>query len=649
MAGIDWQAFSAAFMKDTAANINEKKDAAKTWEETQQALALKNVGTAQKRQQLVDRANGYFQYLKDNGASNDQIQAALDTGADGIVKFAEKVASAVADRGGRKLTSADTSTIISLPDTFRPAQMDDSAMKDYIAKVYGMGGVSKGVGDSANVSLWDRMTGRGAKDMARARLDQNVMYDGYTALDLNELAQTSEYNNLNPGTMATFLDYKYATPDVVYKANSQVDAMITDMRQSDPYKAAVKELEAVRRKEVSAIGKAYSQEQYEAELKAASDKLIEMHRSAAGAVAKQYMDTYGSSMQDALGTSWSNLFGADFFDMQAEEPTVAPIVGGPIVGGPIVGGPTVAGPLTETVDATKVGNAMNLAGMNAEIIPTEGGTQTLSFDSPTVGPMQISVDADGKVLTAATKDGTPIRADVAQRIWDEFSIEATAKEAQLAEVPVVGEPVAIEPTKYDDPIIQQGMDIKAAELANPTNDAYFIKIKGRMPLYYTTSANLALIPDGAIENGNASIMPFTSENKSQKKYQSITSGELKAIFKERPEEKPLYVPAEEPKGLMTKPVDKTKDYVDAEGNMVEGMSGADVQRTVYQEKFGKDIVSYFKKWRNGKGPMDALDATLALNKWVRDSGKGVLPGSDKSVDKLVEDLYAQYLAEKEGN
>ena len=203
--------------------------------------------------------------------------------------------------------------------------------------------------------------------------------------------------------------------------------------------------------------------------------------------------------------------------------------------------------------------------------------------------------------------------------------------------------------KYDDPIIQQGMDIKAAELANPTNDAYFIKIKGRMPLYYTTSANLALIPDGAIENGNASIMPFTPENKSQKKYQSITSGELKAIFKERPEEKPLYVPAEETKGLMTKPVDKTKDYVDAEGNMVEGMTGADVQRTVYQEKFGKDIVSYFKKWRNGNGPMDALDATLALNKWVRDSGKGVLPGSDKSVDKLVEDLYAQYLAEKEGN
>jgi hypothetical protein len=36
---------------------------------------------------------------------------------------------------------------------------------------------------------------------------------------------------------------------------------------------------------------------------------------------------------------------------------------------------------------------MNLVGMNAEIIPTEGGTQTLSFDSPMAGPMQISVDS----------------------------------------------------------------------------------------------------------------------------------------------------------------------------------------------------------------------------------------------------------------
>ena len=229
MAGIDWSAFSAAFMKDTAANINEKKDAAKTWEETQQALALKNVATAQKRSQLVDRANGYYQYLKDNGATNDQIQAALDTGADGIVKFADKVAQAVADRGGRKLTAQDTSTIISLPDSFRGGSLDDTAMKDYIAKVYGLGGVSKGVGESANVTLWDRMTGKGAKDMARARLDQNVMYDGYTALDLNELAQTAEYNSLNPGTMASFLDYKYATPEVVYKASDAVDTQIKDM------------------------------------------------------------------------------------------------------------------------------------------------------------------------------------------------------------------------------------------------------------------------------------------------------------------------------------------------------------------------------------------------------------------------------------
>ena len=646
MAGLDWQAFSQAFMKDTATYIAEKKDKASTWEEQQQALALKNVAVAQKRQQLVDRAQGYFTFLKDNGASNDQIQAAIDTGADGIVKFAEKVSKAVADRGGRKLTQADTATIITLPDSYSSSQLDDQGMKDYISKVYGMGGVSKGVGESANVSLWDRMTGRGAKDLARARLDQNVMYDGYTALDLNELAQTAEYNNMNPGTMATFLDYKYATPDVVYKANTQVDGLITDLRNSDPYKAQVKIINDIRTREAK-IGKGYTQEQYDAEIKEAQDVLIQMHRQSAGAVAKQYMDMYGSSMKEMLGNSWGQLFGSDFFDSQAEVPTAPVITGGPLA--PVITGDPltevkVVKPLVEEVAA-----AMNEAGLNPELLPTEGDSKTVSFTTFKGIPIQVTLDSNDNIIAAKKTDGTPIPMEVAQQIWDEFSAKAIETQAQKAETPVIAEPVIAEPGTIDDPIVQQGMDIKAAELANPTNDAYFIKIKGRMPLYYTTAANLALIPDGAIEVGNASIMPFTPENKSQKKYQSITSGELKAIFKEIPEEKPLYKPAEEEKGLMAKPVDKTKDYVDADGNLVEGMSGADVQRTAYQQEFGDEIVSFFKRWRNGDGPIDAVDATLALNKWVRNSGKGVLPGSDKSLDKLVEDLYAQYLAEKESN
>ena len=112
MAGFDWSSFATAFMNTAAANITKKKDAASTWLEQQQEMALKNVGTVQKRQSLVDRANGYYNYLTENGATHAQVQAALETGPDGIVKFAEKVASAVADRGGRKLTQADTATII---------------------------------------------------------------------------------------------------------------------------------------------------------------------------------------------------------------------------------------------------------------------------------------------------------------------------------------------------------------------------------------------------------------------------------------------------------------------------------------------------------------------------------------------------------
>jgi hypothetical protein len=135
MAGFDWTSFATAFMNTAAVNITKNKEAAQTWETNQEALALKNVAVVQKRQALVDRANGYYTYLSDNGATNSQIQAALETGPDGIVKFAEKVAQAVADRGGQKLTAADTSTIISLPDTFRSADLDAQGMKDYISSV----------------------------------------------------------------------------------------------------------------------------------------------------------------------------------------------------------------------------------------------------------------------------------------------------------------------------------------------------------------------------------------------------------------------------------------------------------------------------------------------------------------------------------
>ena len=647
MAGIDWSAFSAAFMKDTAANINEKKDAAKTWEETQQALALKNVATAQKRSQLVDRANGYYQYLKDNGATNDQIQAALDTGADGIVKFADKVAQAVADRGGRKLTTQDTSTIISLPDSFRGGSLDDTAMKDYIAKVYGLGGVSKGVGESANVTLWDRMTGKGAKDMARARLDQNVMYDGYTALDLNELAQTAEYNSLNPGTMASFLDYKYATPEVVYKASDAVDTQIKDMRAGAEYAAAEKALETAQQA-IGLTGTGLTPEQAEANVKAAQAKIIELNRRAAGPLAKKWLEMYGSSLDEALGENWDSLFGADYFGAQPTQPTVEPVSPViPEVNAPPQVLPEALAPVT-VPSVTDVSSILEEEGAAPEVITGEDGNQTITFIAPgNKKPLTFIVNAEGKVISAKGAGNVDFDLEVAQEYWDEKKSLTTQKKAQLAETPVIGEPV-IEDTPLTplqerltergadftddrDPAIQKSMDFVAAELESPTTNAYGIKIKGRMPTYFTTASNLSMIPAAAIESGNVTILDIKDV---PGKKQSLTKSGIQSYLKP-------YFDDAKAEGLMSKPAEPEAPEVKLPGLKLED---------------AKQLKFMLTRLNSGNGPASVEDVRTALGQYAEMRKQGfvdakdnviepsttALPKTEEQLNKLAELLYTEY-------
>ena len=646
MAGVDWTSFATAFMNTAAVNITKNKDNAATWQQQQEEMALKNVAVVQKREALVDRANGYYTFLSENGATNAQVQAALETGPDGIVKFAEKVAQAVADRGGQKLTAADTATIISLPDTFRPLELDSEGMKDYIAKTYGMGGISKGVGEAADVSLWDRMTGRGAKDLARARLDSKVVYDGYTSLDLNELAQTSDYVSLNPGTMASFLDYRYATPDIVYKANSQVDALITDMRQSDPYKAAVKQLEVVRGKEIS-IGAAYSREQYEADLKVASDKLIEMHRSAAGATAKKWMDMYGTSMQESMGSAWGNLFGADFFDMQEEEEPAAPAA--PVV--PVVPITPTTDPILATITAptaTEVGSILESEGLAPEVVTVEDGNESVTFKAPGNNKLlTFVVNAEGKVISAKGEGNADFDLATAQLIWDEKKAKATEIKAQQVETPTIAEPVIEEApltplqqrltergadfTDDRDPAIQKSMDFVAAELDNPTTNAYGIKIKGRMPTFFTTASNLSMIPIAAIESGNVTILDIKDV---PGKKQSLTKSGIQSYLKP-------YFDDAKAEGLMSKPAEPEAPEVKLPGLKLED---------------AKQLKFMLTRLNSGNGPASVEDVRTALGQYAEMRKQGfvdakdnviepsttALPKTEEQLNKLAELLYTEY-------
>jgi hypothetical protein len=110
-----------------------------------------------------------------------------------------------------------------------------------------------------------------------------------------------------------------------------------------------------------------------------------------------------------------------------------------------------------------------------------------------------------------------------------------------------------------DPAIQKSMDFVAAELENPTTNAYGIKIKGRMPTYFTTASNLSMIPAAAIESGNVTILDIKDV---PGKKQSLTKSGIQSYLKP-------YFDDAKAEGLMSKPAEPEAPEVKLPGLKLE--------------------------------------------------------------------------------
>jgi hypothetical protein len=421
------------------------------------------------------------------------------------------------------------------------------------------------------------------------------------------------------------------------------------MRQSDPYKAAVKQLEVVRGKEIS-IGAAYSREQYEADLKVASDKLIEMHRSAAGATAKKWMDMYGTSMQESMGSAWGNLFGADFFDMQEEEEPTVSTATDPLTATSTEAPTVVETPLTPIAvpSVTEVSSVLEEEGAAPEVVTVEEGNESVTFKAPGNNKLlTFVVNAEGKVISAKGEGNADFDLATAQLIWDEKKAKATELKAQQVETPTIAEPVIEEApltplqqrltergadfTDDRDPAIQKSMDFVAAELDNPTTNAYGIKIKGRMPTFFTTASNLSMIPIAAIESGNVTILDIKDV---PGKKQSLTKSGIQSYLKP-------YFDDAKAEGLMSKPAEPEAPEVKLPGLKIED---------------AKQLKFMLTRLNAGDGPASVEDVRAALEQYAEMRKQGfvdaqdnviepsttALPNTEAQLNKLAELLYTEY-------
>jgi len=319
--GFDWRAFAEGFAETAAENIKEKGKEARKYRLEQEQLAKDNIMKISRRNSVVNEVLGLTNYLEDQGVSTAQMQAAIASGPQAIQDLSTKVRTAVKANGGRKLSDTEVDMIIKLPEGFQALDMD---MDQYVRKTYGLGLETKGAtAEKPDIGFFDRLTGEAAMMRSKYKLGSDIIYDGYTAEDINMLARQQEYEALQPSTYAVIADMKRFD----LKAKKFVlDSIVTlkkDREELDnEYKTALETLETFDERggltqlqsDLKTSPDNANIKQQIAEYEAAQKKVKSIEMPLYQMVYDDAIDTYGVSAFEDLETSMLANVGEEYVE-----------------------------------------------------------------------------------------------------------------------------------------------------------------------------------------------------------------------------------------------------------------------------------------------------------------------------------------------
>ena len=240
----DAQAFLTGFFETTAENIKRKGIEARDFEKEEKRRAEGNKATISQRRARVQQVMGYTRFLRDNGATDDQLQAALSSGPEQIQVLAQKVQTAIKENNGAPLGAADMSTMIAMPKDFAPLKMD---IDQYVQRTYGTyKDPNEPKAEAENISFWDRLTGDAAMKRVNEKLDGTPIYESFTAQDINEMAAQQEYKSLIPSTFAMVSDYLRFGSDQFEDSVTTSTRLASSLSNDPDYSSALETVEDQR-------------------------------------------------------------------------------------------------------------------------------------------------------------------------------------------------------------------------------------------------------------------------------------------------------------------------------------------------------------------------------------------------------------------
>ena len=211
--GFNFKAFATAFMDDQAKAIQKRVQDAEDYEDQQREQAERNKSIVGKRRALVNLAKTEINMLKKLGAKDKHINAAIAAGPKALFEFSQSLQKEAQKRpsagGSYTFSENELDAFIDMPDEFSAQAMDPA---EHYANSIGLASPSLGGYKAKDQGFLKSALGMGLKDSARARLDKDAYYEGYSMMDINEIARQEAYESMDPGTYFSFKPSKDYNP-----------------------------------------------------------------------------------------------------------------------------------------------------------------------------------------------------------------------------------------------------------------------------------------------------------------------------------------------------------------------------------------------------------------------------------------------------
>lgn len=549
----NWKAFQTAFMDDTARRIDERLKEAKDYRERQRELADKSKLQIQKRKALANLAVGKASQLSRLGVTDEQIAAAVASGPDALFTFADEVIEYANKQNIKKFTPTQIDALIETPELMKEDLGEEFTLDSFIKQSYGLAKPTPSSEPGTDVPLGLQLFGFGAKDRARAELDRDPYFEGYSIMDLNTLASQEAYESLVPGAYATF-------GGVPYNSVKIAGDFEADLAQAMRNRQA--EIDATS---LDSVGRA---------------NLIQEIQQ--GVVQRYASMPWGQQFLNDPSLNISKRFPAIYASLADPED-----------------------PQNETITSIQ-------AVVNEEL----GQPQTFTDKDGNEETYKFTFDEEGKPI-AGSLNGQPIPSEAleeALEVAKEKGLYKNHVKVMPSEGDIITETLppldgSVEDTA--DAIAEDTLEalVEKPETKtsldmynNPTDKTYLVKIKGKIGTFRVKGEDLSAIPEAQIGTN----VTITEDTDPDKRYKKKSRSALERDFTPMGDER---------KPLVEKPeaVTEEAETPDQKEDVAEVMDNFAASLTDFQKQNYKSLPSAWKRWAKKNNISQRLTDSILKN------------------------------------